>query len=130
MATRICSPSDIAVLVDISNGEQLRYSVSFRGARAVFTLVNKQGTILLSQTSAPGLAGPWALLWPGSTPPITLPGEFTHTIGFHFLAAAEYSYKVTKEDSAGATIAVVKDCRYLSNVANDVFFEPLSVFVK
>lgn len=130
MANRTCSHGDIAVLVDVSHGEQLRYSVRFRGARAVFTLVNKQGTILLSQTSAPGLVGPWERVWPGNTPLTTLPAEFTHTIGLHFLAAAEYSYRVIKENAAGETIAVIKDCTYSSNAANDVFFEPLSVFVR
>jgi hypothetical protein len=125
---RHCSKKDLAVMVDVSTGESLRYVLSFRGARALFTLVNKQGTVLLSQTSDPGPPGPWALDWPGATPPNTVPGEFTHTLGMHFLAAAGYSYTVTKLDAAGQA-SIVKSCTYESDAADDAFFEPLTVFV-
>ena len=125
--TRRCNKKDLAVMVDVSNGERLRYAVSFTGARAVFTLANKQGTILLSQQSPPGSTGPWELVWPGSPPPNAIPGEFTHALGMHFLAAATYTYKVTKEDQSGAELTVVKDCTYESQDAEDVFFDLVGV---
>ncbi len=129
MAERTCTQSDLAVVLSATNGERLRYSVAFLGARAVFTLTNKQGTLLLSQASPPGGTGPWELVWPDGPPPNVLPSEFSHSLGMHFLAAAKYTYRVVKEDANGTVLAVVKDCIFESTEAEDAFFEPLSVFV-
>jgi hypothetical protein len=117
-----------AVFLDVSGGEHLLYRVTPRGSQPIFTLVDaKIDKLLLSNKSTPVSTNPLVFerQWPL---PIDSPSTSTnHTLGMHFLAAAEYHYEVGVFDDNGNLKLLLIDITYKSNAPEDSFFQALSV---
>lgn len=117
-----------AVFVDVSGGESLRFKLTARGPRPVFTLVDsRMDKLLLSNQSAPVSNVPMVFerTWP--LPIDSVPTATNHTMGLHFIAAPQYHYEVGLFDRTGQLLMALIDISYSSNVPEDVFFQGLSV---
>lgn len=124
----IVTKESAAVFLDISGGESLLYKVSPRGSQPIFTLVDARiDKLLLSNKSAPTSNDPlvFSRKWPL---PSDVPSTATnHTLGIHFLAAAEYRYQVEVYDRNNNLKTTVIDILYRANAPEDWYFQALSV---
>jgi len=127
--TAKCTADQLATELDITNGEALTYEVSFKGAQAIFSIVDQHGTIILSPADPPISAGHWRKRWPGKKGDAKAPDDLNHVFGMHFVGGAtEYNYKVTRRDKNSHVIDTCKNCKYTSTAPDDSFFDPLRVF--
>ena len=118
----------VAVFLDVTDGDQLTYKVTTRGAKPIFTLVDSQTKqLLMSHKDPPAATSPNVVHvreWP-------LPADQTllvssHTMGFHFLAAVSYRYEVERHRSNGTSDTII-DITYTSTAPDDSFFQDLQV---
>jgi hypothetical protein len=129
MAVKIdVTKESAAVFVDATDGDQLIYRVTPRGATPIFTLVDSQANrLLLSHKDNPVATMPDEIFerrWPL---PVDLTLQVTsHTMGFHFLGAVSYKYEVIKIKGTGQTESII-NITYSSNSPEDAFFQALQV---
>ena len=117
-----------AVFVNVSGGEFLFYKITPRGAQPIFTLVDSRvDKLLLSNQSSPVSDNPLVFerRWP--LPIDSVSTATNHTMGLHFIAAAQYRYEVGLFNSNGQLKRSLIDITYSSNVPDDVFFQGLGV---
>ena len=121
--TESCSTSGLAVLVQLSAGQRLRYTIS-GGASATFTLRTEVPTTLLSD-AAPARVHEW----PGSAADGPTANPVTHTLGMAFGEADTLDYTIELIDAAGGLISVVKRCTYtFDGTPRPSFFTALDIF--
>ena len=118
----------VAVFLDVTDGERLRYRVTVKGASPIFTLVDSQAKkLLMSNKDKPVSTMPdvvYERRWP-------LPADQTlqvtsHTMGFHFLAAISYRYEVERQFENGSSEVLI-DITYSSQSPEDWYFQDLDV---
>ncbi len=119
---------NVAVFLDVTNGEHLTYRVTVRGATPVFTLVDSQTKKLLMSNKDTPVANNPSVIYERKWP---LPADQTiqvtsHTMGFHFLAAISYRYEVERQFGDG-TAEVLIDITYSSQAPEDWYFQDLDV---
>ena len=118
----------VAVFLDVTNGEQLNYRVTVKGATPVFTLVDSQtNKLLMSNKDTPVATSPsvtYERKWP--LPADQILQVTGHTMGFHFLAAISYRYEVERRFEDG-TSEVLIDITYSSKAPEDWYFQDLDV---
>jgi hypothetical protein len=129
MAVQVVKTKEsVAVVVNLSSGEQLRYRVTVRGPQPIFRLVDSDTEdLLMSENDDPVATMPAVVFerkWP-------LPAEptqkaTTHSMGFQFLGAISYRYQVDKKTADGTTVSVM-DITYTSKKPEDTFFQDLQV---
>lgn len=124
----IVTKESVAVFLDITGGQYLLYKVSPRGSQPIFTLVDARiDKLLLSNKSAAVSSDPlvYERKWPL---PVDSPSTATnHTLGIHFLAAAEYRYQVEVYDGNDSLQSTLIDIIYRANAPEDWYFQALSV---
>jgi len=129
----VCSRNDLALVLDVTNGEKLLYEVTFEGgAQPVFAIVNQHGAVILSAASGADADGVYRTIWPDDPDAIEVPNDLTHTLGMHFVVATKYGWRVTRLAADDSAIEVHKDCKYESNPhsSEDEWFAPLRIFTK
>jgi hypothetical protein len=112
------------IFVNVKKGEFLKYSVTARGAKTTFALVDKKfGSVLLSDADTPAQTSPDVVFerqWPLAHDQVAV--DTDHTLGMHFIdPSTKYTYKVTLHRPDG-TQDTVQDCDF--SVSGDEFFFP------
>jgi hypothetical protein len=123
-----CRANTMAVQLQVSEGEKIRYEVLFRGAQATFAIVDQHGVVILSSQDAPVEPGHFLTIWPTPTTNVKIPDDLTHTFGMHFIAATTYNWIATRIAKDGSPIEPLKNCTYERSSQTDSFFDPLRVF--
>ena len=117
---------DVAVLVRVRDGEHLVYKITVLGAQPIFTLVDQDSRLLMSQddSSIPQMV--YTRRWPNPTDnPVKVNND--HTMALSFLAAIKYTYLVEHRRSDDSVKSVIIDVDYESQRPEDTFFQNLGV---
>jgi len=115
------------VSVNASNEEFLLYRVIVKGPTPLFTLVDAgNNALLLSSEDGPvqGTTDTYERIWP--KPADNVSTHTSHTIGFQFLGAAQYTYQV-EHHRKNAPVRVLIDIDYQPTAPGDSCFEDLDV---
>ena len=108
----------LAIKLDVTNGEYLVYEVAFKGAQALFTVVDQHGVIVMDPTDAISKSR-FKCEWPAKKGDVKVPDDLNHVFSMSFVTAAEYDYVVIRRSKAGKKLEAVKNCTYASKVATD-----------
>ena len=127
---RKCKPGQdkLAVQLDVSRGEKIRYEVRFRGAQATFAIVDQHGIVILSNQDPPIQPGLYVRVWPGPNDVVKVPDDLNHVCGMHFIAATDYALRATRVAANGNALEPLKDCVFTRSNQTDSFFDPLRIF--
>ena len=121
--TESCTTNSLAVLVQLSAGQRLRYTIS-GGAGATFTLRTEVPTTLLSNAGAERVHE-----WPQSAAHGPTANPATHTLGMVFGQSDTLDFTIELIDAAGGLISVVKNCSYaFDGTPQPSFFTALDIF--
>ena len=118
----------VAVTVDVTNGERLRYQITTRGAAPIFSLEDAGvEQILLTQDDEPASTVPLThqRRWPRRGDEIVTLSD--HVLSLSFLAAVQYTYKVDLLARGGAVKDAVIDMDFIATSAEDRHFQNLTV---
>jgi hypothetical protein len=119
MAQRTTRSETAAVFLDATQGQFLRYQVSFLGAQAEFAIVDTIGQVVLLSHKT-GFSRDWPQ-------PIDSVSQHTnHMAAFHFLLATQYTYVVELRDANGLVRTLI-DITYDSTNSSEVEFQGLTV---
>ena len=117
----------LAIELDVTNGEYLVYEVSFKGAQALFTVVDQHGVIIMDPKDAVSKSR-FQRKWPAKKSDVKVPDDVNHVFSMSFLVATEYDYVVTRRSKKGAKLEACKNCTYTSKTATDTYHVPLRIF--
>ncbi len=101
------SPNENLVVVDLSDGESIRHTVTLvQGGKADFALTSR-GVPLLRSTMPPSQPNTWTETWS----PETLDSPIYQILKMAFLRADVYGWKIEHLDGDGQS-TVVRDVQY------------------
>lgn len=124
--TRTLRQNKSAVVMSRSAGEYITYKIDARGAAASFGFSNTYRKIKQADEFPGHPQSPYEwTLRDGDLPD----NDETYTVALGFTAAVEYTLLVQHHRSDGTVIETHKDMDLASTDPNDMYFDPLRVFL-
>lgn len=122
-----CNADDEAVDVDVTNGQFVEFEVSFKGAQPLFAVVDDSKRVILSAHDQPVSPGLYRTKWPAKPSSVKSGDAVEAALGVQFIAATQYTCKITCKATDGSVVRVAKDCTYTGTDAADTFHTSLTL---